>query len=114
MIDDAKKVIPHGITIDKFSEDQLWIYKVERTEADIMEKAKNAYRVANNELKTEHEHQQQLEQEDQLMQQAFDSVKINQSERAFADQRVAVWRMHPNLKDMTAEQELELRKHAAV
>jgi len=56
MIDDAKKVIPHGITIDKFSEDQLWIYKVERTEADIMEKAKNAYRVANNELKTEHEH----------------------------------------------------------
>lgn len=112
MIEDARAAIPKGTSMEKFADDQLWNKPAGRTEPDIKEKATNAYRVAEMQLKTEQKIAQEKAEEEELLKLAWQSVSIGQAERAFVDQRMTEWRMHPDLKGMTSDQETELRRHA--
>jgi len=115
MIADARIAIPKGTSVQKFTDDQLWAHPVNsgRTEADIKEKAKNAYRVAEMRLKTEARVAWEMAEQEELLKTAWRSVQIGQAEKAFVDQRVAAWRMHPDLKNMTDEHEAQLRQSAS-
>lgn len=65
-------------------------------------------------LRTEQKIAEEKAEEEELLKTAWLSVTIGQTERAFVDQRVAEWRMHPDLKNMTQDQETTLRQHAAL
>lgn len=71
MIEDARAAIPRGTSMEKFADDQLWNKPDGRTEADIKEKATNAYRVAEMQLKTEAKIAQEKADEESILKTAW-------------------------------------------
>jgi hypothetical protein len=71
MIEDARAAIPKGTSMEKFADDQLWNKPEGRSEPDIKEKATNAYRVAEMQLKTEVKIAQERAEEEELLKLAW-------------------------------------------
>ena len=46
---------------------------------------------------------EEREEEEEIFKTAWQSVKLGQDERTFVNQKVAEWRMHPDLKDMSQD-----------